>query len=610
MACSRKIFSLEESASARVAMNLCQDKKFKEIALRFEKPTYGTFVHDQATAPFSNDPDILFKVDNYLRHDFRKFCKVNDKQEVEEWDAAIDKQCQRLTKGFPRILKMEVQAWMNRIALEYLSYCRRLELFFGVSRYFLMDALTVECWTKAGRLDEKKLAERFLKDERLTVMQRYRMACVYCVHAPIPQLWNELTEGEQRLILSNDPNSSQESHGVVLLWSNQLGEVTPHTKYQWSEEAMLIMLNGSRTPPMSCLEGFEEPMQQDILLDMALHSHHRWQISHRKVQTYEDWKKILILNRFPRTRYAKCVECFNLPSYYSELMCFFLSRMDEEHQLQFFKQAFRSCYRNCILECYLDWPHQDDFIPTVSRLWGIIPKNMFAKCLLTLASKYTESCCKEGLASLDKEIRYYDYRNMLQTLWEETPDDYKRYLYPDEDADFLGIFNGKMLLLQLLKKFPFRRKDEALFKQIFCYQSDEKRTALMRSTAGHNICALLMQKDHWPLVNWLLEGCFRKEEIPCYKKQFIQSDCGRMLCLNKLKENCERWVEDLIDWCLYVDKERTEYKFELIKSGWRYYLNSFPFLRDSYIRKKVLKKGSFLWKVNATPKMAAPKKLM
>ncbi|GFS52957.1 uncharacterized protein NPIL_596201 [Nephila pilipes] len=575
-ACSRKISSLKDSASARVAMNLCHDIGFKEIALRLEKPTYGAFIQDHSISTsiddpycgfwkccpslkgvprqfqslmvrinypplpiFVTDPEILSKWSQSSLHnpslcDLEISCDLIDEREVEQWDAAVDKQCQRLTEGMCPTLKQGVQAWLNRIALEYLSYSRRQEMLFGMSRYFLMDVLPLECWIKAGRLDEKMLAERLLKDDRLTVLQRYRIACVYCLHVHIPQLWNGLTKQEKQSLIPElvDIKSFQQSRNPDLFWTDAFGEILPQTKYQWSKAAMLVMRNGSRVARISFSKSLEERNQRNIVIDLALQFHQIWQFNHLK--TYTDWKKALILNRMYRTRFTRSFECFNLPSYYSELMCFYLSQMDEEQQLTFFRQVFQRDYSNCILECYLDWPHQDDFIPTISRLWGIIPKYMFVQCLLTLASKYTESCCKEGLASLDKEIRYYDYRSMLQTLWEETPDDYKRYLYRDENNH--GFHSGnevRMLLLQLLKRSPLEEEDEVLFKQIFCYQTLEKRKALMCSFTGKTIYAVLSRKEKWYFFNCLLEECVPEEEISSFKRQFYLSKWGRRLSLNK-----------------------------------------------------------------------------
>ncbi|GFS52961.1 uncharacterized protein NPIL_596181 [Nephila pilipes] len=591
MACWRKISSLKESASARVATILCQDNCFKEVALRLAKPTFGAFIFEHAFPTFITDPETLSRwADSNEKQSIYEpmlyFCNNIDKQEVDQWDAAVDEQCQRLMEGLECHLKSGIEAWMNRIALEFLSYSRRQELF-GVSRYFLMDVLTAECWTKAGRLDEKKLAEQFIKDERLTVMQRYRIACAYCLHVRISQLWNELTEVEKWSTLIDDPDSTQEGHHLVLFWSRQMDQPPLQRNYEWSTATMITMRYGSQAALMSCCERLDERILRELIIDTALESLLRRQIVLKRLQRYMNWKTALVSNKFPPTLFSESFECLNLPSYYNELMCFYLSLMDEEEQLTFFEEAFQTSYGIFILECYLDWPHQVDFMPMIRRLWGIIPEEVFAKCVLTLTFKYTTNSSRERYEVLDKETRYFDYGNLLQTVWEETPEEYKQYFFLDKNKrefDNRGISMGKMLLRQLVKIFPLqKKKDEALFKKIFCYQSKEKRIALMHSTEGERMCDELLEKEQWSFVNELLEECYPKEDIPSFRIQFLQSECRRMLCLKKLQEKREKWVDDLIDWCLETDSEKKQYKYALITTGWKFFMLSFSFLRDTDI---------------------------
>lgn len=128
----KKISSLEEMASYQVAIIFCQENSFKEVAMCFVKPTYGLVAWN---SPF-----------------------LNNQKKVEEWDVAVEAQCQKVTEGLPSSLKHGVHVWINRIALEYLSYSKRQELLFGMTRYFLMDILTPGDWVDAGKLNEKRLA--------------------------------------------------------------------------------------------------------------------------------------------------------------------------------------------------------------------------------------------------------------------------------------------------------------------------------------------------------------------------------------------------------------------------------------------------------------------
>ncbi|GFS89616.1 uncharacterized protein NPIL_315641 [Nephila pilipes] len=562
MACWRKISSLKESASAQVATNLCQENGFKVVALHLEQPMFFAFTRNLSSSlPFIADFKILTRKNLILERNNSGFvaCFWKDNQEMEQWQAAVDKQCQRLTEGLPFTLKNKVHVWMRRIALEYFSYSRRQEKLFGVPRFYLTNVLTLTSWMKAGRLDEKKVAERLLYDERLTISQRYHMACVYCLHVQILQLWNGSTLEEKKSILSS--LYSSECSDMVKLWSPEITGYALQTNNKWCEAAMLAVQYGNRAALMSCWKMLEEHMRRDIVIELALKSVQGWQRIQKELQMHIDW---------PRELYLGFFHFSNLLSYYCELICFFLSQMNEEQQLTFFRQAFQSTECELVVECYLDWPHQDHFIPTISRLWGIIPYDMFEKCLFILVSKYAENDCREELVSFHKDIHFYDYRNLLQALWKETPEEYKRYVFPikhSDNADDPIKIVGSVLLSRFVKRSPFQEKDEFLFKEIFCYQSREEREMMMSSSEGKSICVCLAQEEKWYFANWFLQECLPKEEIPSFKKQFIQSDCIHVLCLNKLKENCEKWVGDLIDWSLDLDSEKEQYKYALVTRG-------------------------------------------
>lgn len=563
-----KISSLEDKASAQVAIDLCQKNGFKEVALCLEKPTYGGFIAYEPSQ-FVSDPEKLLiwtkmKKDNWSLDAFAKSCNLSNTEKARRWDAAVDEQCQRLMGGIPRSLRQGVHSWINGIALEYLSYSRRQEVLFGVSRYFLMNIFTRGDWKEAGRLDEKKLAQRLLEDERLTVLQRYRIACVYCLHVHIPQLWKRLTQEEKRFTSrSGKRGLFEETHDLVLLWSrhmdkNREEEVAWQKNHLGTYAVYQAISYGNCAALMLCWKRLKEPQQ--IVIDMALQSLQQWQRMSKKC-----YKERLVSNYSPIEQSAISIKDFNLHSYYNELTHFFLSQMDKEQQLTFFRKAFQISYCGSVLECFLDWPHQDDFLPTINRLWGIIPKDKYGQCLLALASKYSRND--------EKENHYYDYRSLLGALWEETPEEYKQYVFCDRKTDYSVINEGERLLSQLLERSPLQEKDEALFKRIFRDQPQEKRRAMMlskwgkTSKGGENICLLLMQKEKWSFLNGLLEECLSKEEIPDFKKRFIQSDCGVKLCLDTLEENREKLVEDLLDWSLESDMEKTQSKDALINEN-------------------------------------------
>lgn len=50
------------------------------------------------------------------------------------------------------------------------------------------------CWTSHGMIDKKKTAEMLIKDGKIHITDRYKLACIYCLENSIPKLWYEMAE--------------------------------------------------------------------------------------------------------------------------------------------------------------------------------------------------------------------------------------------------------------------------------------------------------------------------------------------------------------------------------------------------------------------------------
>lgn len=160
-------------------------------------------------------------------------------------------------------------------------------------------------------------------------MQRYRIACVYCLHVHIPHLWNRLSPEESQLITANDyPFFSQEKDILVLLWSYYMDgrtdeKVTRQKNYVWSYAALEAVQYGNQAALMQCWKRLNKHARKNIVIDGALQSLLEW----RNIKIRYKWRENLVLNEYHRG--SESIEHFNLPSYYSELVRIFLSEMSE-----------------------------------------------------------------------------------------------------------------------------------------------------------------------------------------------------------------------------------------------------------------------------------------
>lgn len=554
MAYLKKLLSLKDVATSQLAINLCQDNHFKEVAMCLEKPITENYLW-------------WYSSDNFKK--------------IKEWDTAIDKQCERLTEGLPRSLKHGVQVWITRIAFEYSSYIQRMELLFEVPRYLFMNILTLQDWTETTRIKEIKLAKKLLTENRLTVWQRYRIACVYCLNESIPHLWNGLTSEEKWLIIrNNDPCCSLEKNNLVLLWSyfmygRQEEKVTKGKKNLWAYATLQAVKYGNQETLMQCWRQLDEDAQKDLLVNGALQALETLQ----NVRSINIWRENLVLKEYcGPLRQSEHVEHFNLPYYYSELMLFFLSKMSEEQRLTFFmttfekwRNGYNSGYSSDILNHFLEWPLQDHFLPTVNSLWGVIPKDIYGNCLLALAEKYSGDYNGHSSSSsfYKKQDLNYDYRSLLQDLWETTPEEYKQYVFSFKKLETWGSYTKSVieyLLPQLLMRSPLEEKDLALFKRIWHDVPLEERKTVIYERYARNICVILVQEELYSFLDCLLEECLPAVEIPNFKLKFSESSIIPIICFNKLAENREKYVEDFINWAFESDIDKLQFKYKIIKN--------------------------------------------
>ena len=512
MACMKKFPSLEEKAFAKVVINLSQDSSFKETALGLEKPRYGIFLGIGRSDTFISDPFIRLSVLQssicakkreakrkrpYIPHNRLLRSLSSPQQKVENWNTEVDEQCQRLVKGLPRFYKYQAHAWLSRVALEYLCYSRQQEFMFGVSRYFFMEILSREILMEDCRLDEMKLTQRMIKDDRLTVLQRYRIACTNYVSTEIPDLWGRLS-GEEKEAIYRARRFYPEEFDVVLTWSRYMIQLQDHDKTVMEQEASCNRLAelksyfaveyGNSVAVVEDFKTFDLCLRQEVAIEMAFRFLKQW--TYTKV--FDPWFLLVLANE-PFEIYES-FDSFTLPYNYSGLTCFFLSEMNEETQLRFFKKAFESVSCDSILECILDWPHQAHFLPTIHRMWQMIPTKMYGQCLIILARKYSAGCPRGQSLPLFYKLEniYFDYGHLIAKLWEEIPEEAKRYLfhcfhfrtYNELEHCYDRVSCGAVFLSLLVSKSPLEAKDEALFRRICRDLPQKEKIHFLNSAAG------------------------------------------------------------------------------------------------------------------------------
>ncbi|GIX99033.1 hypothetical protein CDAR_518991 [Caerostris darwini] len=98
----------------------------------------------------------------------------------------------------PKRMKEEISLLIPPIGAEILKWKYYHNEFLNekLFEFFLTRKL---CWTSLGTIDYKKTAELLVRSPKLDIVNRYRLACVYCLRDDIQSLWESLPEEYQNL---------------------------------------------------------------------------------------------------------------------------------------------------------------------------------------------------------------------------------------------------------------------------------------------------------------------------------------------------------------------------------------------------------------------------
>ncbi|CAL1278841.1 unnamed protein product [Larinioides sclopetarius] len=551
------VIPLEDKALVKVTQSLCQDRSFKEAILGF------ACVYPQNEAYYMTDEEreeIRHYFYSSTAESYSAFIRaryIRYERCLHQWETVMEEYIQRiLKKELPEYFQDEAKEWISRHIFEYLSYCRRLEVLTGLSRYFFVDFVTNEDWNTEGRLDEKGLAERLIADERLTVLQRYRIACTYCLTSSRRRLWRLLTSEERRsLNQSEDPLLTFEYNRSVLFWS-YYKKGGKHYKVSgeanaWMGAAEIAVYDGNIFALRETWKNLQPCRQGAEASDMVFRCFNQW-----KICKASDWKrKLLALDCYSS---PWSFSDFCLPTHYARMISFLFKNMDEDELEVFFEELLVKRKDWDALIYFMDWPNLDYFLPTIKLLQSSVPdealKMVYLEGLLTLASKLQT---QQELTRYPNKIKLYglyDYRSVLRKLWDETPKEYKRCAFKNMMEP--NISKDYKFLMMLLLKIPFLEQDEQLFIRIFRDATVREKKEFLMSHQWKKIYVTLVLRENWSLLDWLTKQSFDEDGNAVFRRWYITSSFGRWFCFDLLLKNKESILNDLISWSLKSEDER------------------------------------------------------
>lgn len=449
---------------------------------------------------------------------------------ISEWNDLIEKRstsmCEQL--HLPPALENLVIVRIQTIAMQLFTWNRQ-QVMFDLSPLFADSLLTPSDWTVEMKLDEKKIAERLVQDERIPVCERYKMACLHCLES-IHFLWYQMS------IELRDDLFLYDEFKLVQLWTYKLSDIVeeslPYEDVFWFSLVKYGIEEGSKSTVINYWDTLNVSSNQDFLIGAAL-------TAVSNIYSRIDNDVVMYLNVLAS------------PAPYMDILCFLLTQMTKQQMVAFFQQALQDTENN-ILICFLHWPYMELLLPIIKELWGILPEEKFRGLLLFLANNYSDVC--------DSSIRIngyvdYEYGSLLIQLLKESPNNFKRYAFGNSNDTCINTFRMGELLCVLIHKEPLQKPNINIFKHVWQLVELEEKLSFLQSEEGESFCGYLALLGNWELLNYVLNECLPKNNIAVVRKKMLRSESGRETCLRLITGCNKKLLNSWLNWGFSSKKE-------------------------------------------------------
>ncbi|GBN22950.1 hypothetical protein AVEN_115942-1 [Araneus ventricosus] len=425
--------------------------KLKEICLR------------RIAAILYVQPDILISQDEF---DFQVFL-VEEKMSKLKLPPLITKQM----KSLVRPIGSEIRNWI-----------------FFLSKYFhtsygsVCDMRILEqlCWTILGTVDYRKTAERLIHLDMLDFVERYRLACLYCLDEYISVLWFLVPEENKKYFYKEEGPLEK----LEFFWPYILkGEGIKLDNFnQYAFEYSASKGNKAATEYFFRKLTYNEREYSLLKTTQALLMQRRNNSGFFYISKDDD-------DDFPKETL-------------SDTFCYLLSLMSPEQQMEIFK---RQPYD--VLLHLLDWPWQDIFLDIAELISNFLTADNYFYLLRNISMKIKSGYCLTKVFQnfflrspsdfrkhfVDKECQFdFFFRDFFELQDTESikvifrnvdPGDRKRLVFSKSAFKFFydSILSGKCNLVELcLQEATLSKEDKDRLKEVFHEFVTQMEKSLLR----------------------------------------------------------------------------------------------------------------------------------
>ncbi|GFR28712.1 uncharacterized protein TNCT_480321 [Trichonephila clavata] len=334
---------------------------------------------------------------------------------------------EKFPKDFPTELQENIVALMRPMSYEVENWMKEHEN--------ILDDDVEEFsfyWKGDGTIDRMKTINTLIESKHLPIGFRFVLACNYLLDEDVFCVWNDMPTGIQKKFLNsgvrryNFGQVTERNTGIWCAWYKNKYEKLLGTKFELGIAPY----------------GWDDlSVQGNLPLKLPLEE--RFQM----LSTILD----------------RCNDS------YIHRICYF--KMNTDQQMEALK-----IHPYHVLKSFLIWPGQSLFVQMAKQTWDYLPKWHYS-CLLHIM------ICQKILLNW----KDYNYVELLQNFWNESPDDFKEYT-KTYDAIFeplmLVITSGYSAVPVLRKKYLLHQKKNFEKNAVVCY---DKTSIIARENVPNNL---------------------------------------------------------------------------------------------------------------------------
>ncbi|WP_353279742.1 hypothetical protein [Wolbachia endosymbiont (group A) of Ennomos erosarius] len=439
---------------------------------------------------------------------------LNVSERKREWQKVEDEVIKKVLKlPLPELLKKELSSFVEAIGWQILIWKQYHKNLLGGKD--ARASLSKLCWTPRGTIDKEKTAKILVQDENLDIAKRYRLACTYCLEDNILTLWKQISG---RKLYGKDLRKIRINESpLVSFWSHHIEEETAQLgdiiRRYCQDDSVTHYEYAFRRSAVSGNEAATRYFLQKL--------------------TPEEKDKVLVRTaEYVAKRRCDCVSEFTDFSRenYIDVLCFLLSEMDREQQME----VFKSCSYE-VLKCFLDWPWQSFFMETAQHMWAFLSEEGYDCLLRVIVNKMIDG---------NKD---YNYQKLFGIFWQQGPSTHTKHV-----IDKCG--SGGLLLLDL-----FKVEDVENIKLIFQDATPKEKERLIFCSRGQDICQDLIYGDRGGFIEFFIRECISsKNEMVKFREEFkerITWCCSREE-FTKRKDKWDKFFQLLDNLIQENDKKR------------------------------------------------------